>query len=112
MFNDQDIEFDKNKINKLDCITVNRDPNLDNELSNKKHVDGSIVEGTLLRFNQTLENYIKVSVGNYNYNLTKYNKIQNTDTTETKFPSIGGDLLQKWNIKCNKKIFSLEKLIL
>ena len=103
VFNDQDNEFDNNKLTNLDSITVNRDPNLDNELSNKKYVDNSIGEGTLLRFNQTLENYLKVSVGNDTYNLTKYNKIQITDTTEIKFPNIGSDLLQKWNIKCNNK---------
>ena len=103
VFNDQDNEFDNNKLTNLDSITVNRDPNLDNELSNKKYVDNSIGECTLLRFNQTLENYFKVSVGNDTYNLTKYNKIQITDTTEMRYPNIGCDLLQKWNIKCNNK---------
>ena len=57
----------------------------------------------MLRFNQTLKNYLKISVGNDTYNLTKYNKIQNIDTTEFKYPNIGSDLLQKWNIKCNIK---------
>ena len=66
-------------------------------------MDNSIGEGTLLRFDQTLENYLKVSVGNDTYNLTKYNKIQIIDTTEIKYPNIGSDLLQKWNIKCNNK---------
>ena len=103
VFNDQDSEFDNNKLTNLDSITVNRNPNLDNELSNKKYVDDSIGEGTLLRFNQTLENYLKVSVGNDIYNLTKYDKIQIIDTTEIKYPNIGSGLLQKWNIKCNNK---------
>ena len=103
VFNDQDSEFDNNKLTNLDSITVNRNPNLDNELSNKKYVDDSIGEGTILRFSQTLENYLKVSVGNDTYNLIKYNKIQIIDTTEIKFPNIGSDLLQKWNIKCNNK---------
>ena len=103
VFNDPDNEFDKNKLTNLDSVTVNRNPSSDNEVSNKKYVDDSIGEGTLLRFNQTLENYLKVSVGNDTYNLTKYKKIQITDTTETKFPKIGSDLLQKWNIKCNNK---------
>ena len=31
---------------------------------------------TLVRFNQTLQNYLKVSVGNDTYNLTKYKKFQ------------------------------------
>ena len=103
VLNDQVNEYDNNKLTNLDSVTVNRNPNLDNELSNKKYVDNSIGEGTLLRFNQTLENYLKVSVGNDTYNLTKYNKIQITDTTEIKYPNIGSDLLQKWNIKCNNK---------
>ena len=58
---------------------------------------------TLVRFNQTLQNYLKVSVGNDTYNLTKFDKIQITDTTEMTYPNIGSDLLQKWNIKCNNK---------
>ena len=40
----------------------------------------------------------------YIYNLNKYNKITITDVTETKFPNAGTELLQKWNIYCNKKI--------
>ena len=57
----------------------------------------------MLRFNQTLQNYLKVSVGNDTYNLTKYDKIQITDTTEMRYPNIGSDLFQKWNIKCNNR---------
>ena len=37
------------------------------------------------------------------YNLTKYDKLRITDTTEMRYPNIGSDLLQKWNIKCNNK---------
>ena len=103
VFNDQDNEFDNNKLTSLDSITVNRDPNLDNELSNKKYVDNSIGEGTILRFNQTLQNYLKVSVGNDTYNLTKNDKISITDITELKFPNSGDALLQKWKIYCNNK---------
>ena len=58
----------------------------------------------MLRFNQTLENYLTISVGNETYKLTEQNKIQVTDTTEINFPNIGGDLLPKWNIKCINKI--------
>ena len=58
---------------------------------------------TLARFNQTLQNYLKVSVGNDTYNLTKYNKISITDITEIKFPNSGNALLQKWKIYCNNK---------
>ena len=50
-----------------------------------------------------MTNYLKVSVGNDTYNLTKYDKISITDVTEMRYPNIGSDLLQKWNIKCNNK---------
>ena len=103
VFNDQDNEFDNNKLTNLDSVTVNRNPNLDNELANKKYIDDELDKNTVLRFNQKLQIYLKVSVGNDTYNLTKYNKIQITDTTEIKYPNIGSDLLQKWNIKCNNK---------
>ena len=56
MFSDQDNDFNNSKLPNLDSVTVNRNPHLDNELSNKKFVDDSIGEGTIARFNQTLEN--------------------------------------------------------
>ena len=58
---------------------------------------------TLVRFNQTLQIYLKVSVGNDTYNLTKYNKLSITDITEIIFPNSGTALLQKWKIYCNNK---------
>ena len=103
MYNDQDNEFNNNKLTNLDSVTFNRNPSSDDELSNKKYVDGSIGEGTILRFNQILQNYLKVSVGNNTYNLTKYDKIQITDTTIIKNPNTSGYLLQNWVIKCNDK---------
>ena len=90
VFNDQDNEFDNIKLTNIDSITVNRNPYLDKELSNKKYVDDSIGEATLIRFNQTLQNYLKVSVGNDVYSLTKFDKIQITDTTGIKYPNTGG----------------------
>ena len=74
--NNQDNEFTDNKLSNLDSITVNKNPN-----SNKKYIDDELDKNTILRFIQTLENYIKVSVGNDIYNLTKYKKLQITDTT-------------------------------
>ena len=72
--NDQDNEFDKNKLNDLDSVAVNRNTGSDKEPSNSKYVDDSLGEGTIVRFNQTLENYLQVSVGNDTYNLTKCDK--------------------------------------
>ena len=103
VFNDQDNEFDNNKLFNLDSIAVNRNPNFDNELANKKYIDDELDKNTVLRFNQTLENYLKVSVGNSTYNSAKNDKIQITDTTFSKYPNSGGYLLQNWNIKCNDK---------
>ena len=48
----------------LDSISVNREPSLDKELANKKYIDDELDKNTILRFNQTLHNYLKVSVGN------------------------------------------------
>ena len=103
VFNDQDTEFDSNKLTNLDSITVNRNPNLDNELANKKYIDDELDKNTVLRFNQTLEKYLKVSVRNDTYNLTKYDKIHITDTAIIKYPNTRGYLIQNWVIKCNDK---------
>ena len=72
-------------------------------MASKKYIDDELDKNTVLRFNQLLQNYLKVSVGNDTYNLIKYDKIQIIDTTEMRYPIIGSDLLQKWNIKCNNK---------
>ena len=97
--NNKDNDLNDKKLPNLDFITINRNPTSDNEVSNKKYIDDSIAEGTLLRFNQTLTNYLKVSVGNDTYNLFKYDRIQITDTTIFKYPN----LLQNWVVKCNDK---------
>ena len=68
----------------LDSVTVKRNPNSENELANKKYVNDSIGDQNALRFKQTLDNYLKVSVGNFVYNPTKCDKISIRDTTETK----------------------------
>ena len=101
--NNQDNDFNKNKITNIDSITINNNPTDDNHVSNKKYIDDELDKNTILRFNQTLQNYLKVSVGNDTYNLTKYNKIQLTDTTIIKYPNNGGYLLQNWNIRCKDK---------
>ena len=87
----------------MDSATVKRNPTSDNEVSNKKYVDDELNKNAILKFNQTLQNDHKVSVGNDTYNLTKYDRIQITDTIIIKYPNTGGDLLQNWIIKCNDK---------
>ena len=59
-------------------------------------------EHTIVRFNQTLQNYLKVSVGNDVYNLTNYIKIQLIGTTIIEQGN-GQYLLPRWKVICNDK---------
>ena len=99
----QDSDLNDKKLTNLDSITINRNPTSDNEITNKKHVDDELDKNTILRFNQTLQNYLKISVGNDTYNLTKYNKILLTDTTVIKAGNTGGYLLPNWKIICKDR---------
>ena len=101
--NNQNNDLNGNKLTNLDSVTVNRNPSLDSEFANKKYIDDELDKNTILRFNQILQNYLKVSVGNDTYNLTKCNKIQLTDTTVLKAGNNGGYLLPYWRIECNDK---------
>ena len=80
--NNHDNDLNDRKLTILDSITINRDHSSDNEVANKKYIDDELDKNFILRFNKTLENYLKASVGNDTYNLIKYNKIQITDITE------------------------------
>ena len=66
-------------------------------MSNIKSIDAD--KNTNLRFNQTLSNYLKVSVGSDRYNLTNYNKNHLIDVTKIKSPNTGSNLLPKWRNK-------------
>ena len=59
----------------MDSITVDRNPDSDNEQANKMHIDNSIGEGKIVRFKKTLQNYFQVSVGNDVYVLVNNIKI-------------------------------------
>ena len=50
--NNQDNDLNDNRLSNLDSITVNRNPNSDNELANKKYIDDELDKNTILRFNQ------------------------------------------------------------
>ena len=102
VFNDEDIEFGYINLTNLDIITVNRNLTLDNALSNKNYVDDELNKNTILRFNQSLQNYLKVTVGNTEYILTKSNTIKITDTKVPK-TGIAGGLLPLWRIVGNDK---------
>ena len=99
----QENDFNDNRLTNIDSITINRNPTGVNEVSNKKIIDDELDKYTILRFNQTLEENLKVAVGYDTYNLTKYNKIQLTDTTIIKYPNSGGYPIQNWLIKCHDK---------
>ena len=99
--NNQDNDFNDNKLTNINSITVNKSPTDNDHVSNKKYIDDQLDKNTIVRFNQTLNNYLKVSVGNDTYNLTKYDKIQITDITDFRSGNIGQGVLQKWNIIAN-----------
>ena len=101
--NNQTNNFNDNIILNVNSIQINDDPSDNSHAVNKLYVDDKLDKNTLVRFNQTLQKYLKVSVGNDIYNLTKYDKIQLTDTTIIKAPNSGGYILQNWNIECNDK---------
>ena len=104
--NNQDNDLNDNKLTNLDSITINRNPTLDNEVSNKKYIDDELDKNTIVRFSQTLSKYLKVSVGNDTYHLTKYEKNYITDLTEMRAPNSGLYLLQKWKIDCRDRNYN------
>ena len=91
--NNQDNDLKDKKLLNINSITINNNPTDSNHVSNKKYIDDELDKNTISRLNQTLENYVKVCVGNKIYNLTKFNKISITDVTEIKFPNTGSDPL-------------------
>ena len=69
--NNQEYDLNDKKLTNLDSITIKRNLSSDNEVSNKKGIDDELDKNTIVRFNQTLENHLKVSVENDIYNLFK-----------------------------------------
>ena len=97
----QDDVFNDKKLTNIVSVTVNKNPTSANEVTNKKYVNDSI-DATIFRFNQTLEKYLKVSVGNDTYNLTKYYKIKFIHTTIIQRGN-GQYLLIQWKVVSNDK---------
>ena len=100
--NNQDNDFNGNKLTNIDSITIVRGPSSDNEVSNKKYIDDELDKNTILTFTQTLQNYLKESVGNDTYIITKYNKIQIIDHTIIRKGN-GQYLIPRWKVVCNDK---------
>ena len=87
--NNQDNDLNDNKLTNINSITIKNNPTDDNHVSNEKYIDDELDKNTNLRFNQTHQNYLKVSVGNDIYNLTKYEEIKIIDTTIIRSPNEG-----------------------
>ena len=101
--NNQDNDFNDNKLTNINSIVINNNPTDDNHVSNKKYIDDELDKNTIVRFSQTLSNYLKVSVGSDIYNLTKYKKNYITDLTQMRAPNNGLNLLQNWHIICKDR---------
>ena len=56
--NNQNNDLNDNKITNINSITIINNPTDDNHVSNKKYFDNELDKNTIVRFNQTLENYL------------------------------------------------------
>ena len=102
--NNQDNDFNNNKLTNISSITINNNPTDDNHVSNKKYVDDQLNKDTIVRLkDDSNDKYIKVNIKNSTYNLQIYNKILLTDTTIMKNSNKGGYLLPSWRILCNDR---------
>ena len=104
--NNQDKDFNDNKLTNINSITINNNPTDDDHVKSKKFIDDELDKNTIVRFNQTLQNYLEVSVGSNTYNLTKNDKIHLTVITTIKIGNIGADLLPYWKIICSDVIIN------
>ena len=102
--NNQDNNFNNNKLTNINSITINNDPTDDNHVTNKKYIDDELDRDTIVRLNDdSNDRYIKVNIKNSTYNLQIYNKILLTDTTIMKNLNNVGYLLPSWRIFCNDR---------
>ena len=103
--NNQDNNFNDNKLTNINSITINNNPSDENHVSNKKHIDEELDKDTIVRLNDdSNDRYLQVRINNTPYNLQIYNKTQISDTTKLIFPNTGTDLLQNWKIICNNRL--------
>ena len=104
--NIQNNNLNDNTLTNINSITIKNNPTDDNHVSNKKYIDDELDKNTIVRFNQTLENYLKVSVGNVIYKLAKCEKVNITDITDMRNPNAGPSFLQKLKLKCLNKNYN------
>ena len=102
--NNQNIDFNDNKLMNINSITINNNPTDDNHVSNKKYIDNQLDKDTIVRLNDdSNDRSLKVYINNSSYNLQIYNEILLTDTTIMKHPNNSGYLLSTWRIYCNDR---------
>ena len=102
--NNQDIDFNDNKLTNINSITIINNPTDNNHVTNKKYVDNQIDKNTIVRLNDdSNDRYLQVRINNTAYNLQIINKILLADTTIIKFPNNGDSQLPKWRILCNER---------
>ena len=70
---------------KFDSITFNGNPILDEQVAKKIYVDDQLNRNTILRLNQSSQNYLKVTIGNTDFNFTLQNSFQIIDTRIIKY---------------------------
>ena len=93
--NNQDNDFNDNKLTNINSITINNNPTDDNHVSNKKYIDDELEQNAIVRLNDNSnDRYLQVHIDNTAFNLQIYNKTQIIDTTKLIFPNTGTDLLQ------------------
>ena len=68
----------------------------------KKYIDDELHKNTVLKYNQTLQNYLKVSVGNDVCNLFKIKNKNNRYSNYQLFVK-SRICIAKWKITCNDK---------
>ena len=102
--NNQNNDFNDNKLTNINSITINKNPTNNNHVTNKKYIDDALDKNTIVRLNDNSnDRYLQVRINNTSYNLQIYNKTQIIDTTKILFPNTGHDLLQNWKIVVNNK---------
>ena len=102
--NNQDNNFNDNKLTNLNSISINNNPIDDHHVSNKKYIDDELYKDTIVRINDdSNDRYLKVNINNSLYNLQIYNKKLLTDTTVIKNSISGGYLLPSWRIFCDDR---------
>ena len=105
-----DNNFNDNKSTNLDSTQSTEPPFLKTNSQVKNMLTMIEKIYTILTFNKTLENYLRVSVVNIVYKFTKYDKIQITDTTIIINGNSGGYLLPLWKMVWDTFQTSYEKL--